>query len=278
MHTLVNLNGTIHRKDEVLLMATNRSFLYGDGIFETIKFTGSQLLWVEDHHERMIKSLNTLGIQIPQGFENSDGFKSSILEILEIGIPATVRATIWRGKDGLYMPELDGDSHFLIQSRPSKFSEYKWIPEPKIIGLLPNIIFSKNPLSGIKSTSASQYVFAARMKEKAIEDELILLNENNNFAEATMANIFLVKDGVFFTPPESEGGIPGILQKNIIRLLHKENWELSTTPLSEKNLYDADEVFLTNVVSGITPISSFNDKKFIHEWTEKLFNKIVNSI
>jgi branched-chain amino acid aminotransferase len=278
MHTLVNLNGTIHRKDEVLLMATNRSFLYGDGIFETIKFTGSQLLWVEDHHERMINSLHALGMQIPQGFENSDGFKSSILEILEYGIPATIRVTIWRGKDGLYTPDLDAISHFLIQSRISKSSRYIWNSEPKSIGILPNIIYSKNPLSGIKSTSASHYVHAARMKQKAKEDELILLNEYNNFAEATMSNIFLVKNGVFFTPPASEGGIPGILQKNILRLLHKENWGISTTPLSEKNLYEADEVFLTNVVAGIIPISSFKEKKFAHEWTEKIFHKIQNSI
>jgi branched-chain amino acid aminotransferase len=108
-----------------------------------------------------------------------------------------------------------------------------------------------------------------------------LYNSKTNIVVAVSSNVFYVKNGELFTPPVSEGCIDGVMRKQIIRLANEKNIAvISKNPITEKEFYTAEEVFLTNAVSGIRWVISYKDRRFYNKtavkFTEMLNDEIKN--
>jgi branched-chain amino acid aminotransferase len=111
-------------------------------------------------------------------------------------------------------------------------------------------------------------------KEKKLNDCLVL-NSNGNIADSTIANVFIIKDGVVFTPSLSEGCISGVMRRFLIEKLRSTDFELREEALAIKNLEEADEVFLTNAIKGIRWVKQFRYKIYPNINTMKIYEQII---
>ena len=110
-------------------------------------------------------------------------------------------------------------------------------------------------------------------KENKLNDAL-LLNCNNNIADSTIANIFIIKNGVIKTPALTEGCVAGVMRKHIIETLQQQNIEVAETIVNIDDIATADEVFLTNAIKGIMWVRQFGNSNYVNFETSKIFKYI----
>jgi len=267
----VVVNGKCIEKEKASLALDDHSYRYGDGLFETMKFVDGKILFKKYHFERLFSGLNILKFSIPKLFEqNIEADIKSLCSKNKYEKLARVRLSISRGNGGLY--DCDNKLSYLIECWPL---ENKGMNEiGLIIDIYPDARKSVDTFSNLKSANYLPYVMAAVWaKENKLNDALIL-NNKEKICDATIANIFWVKNDKIFTVPLDEGCVDGVMRKNILDI----NKAIIQQPLTEEILLDADEVFLTNVITGIRWVGQFRNKKYSSNTTAKLFAEIVRTI
>jgi branched-chain amino acid aminotransferase len=272
MLNYINYIGKIVEDDKTIINATDHSYRYGDGLFETMKVKRGNILYEEFHFERLFAGLKVLKIK-PGNFFAKEKLVNEILSLckknnrLEL---ARVRLSVSRGGGGLY--DCDDKCSYLIECW--QLDERGFNENGLVIDIFPDAKKSIDSFSNLKSANYLPYVMAAIWaKENKLNDALIL-NSNGRICDATIANIFWVKREKIFTPPLSEGCVAGIVRRKLIEL----NSQISEAILTEESLLDADEVFLTNVITGIRWVKQFRDKTYSNEIASKLFTTFNQTI
>jgi len=252
MSEYVNYNGQVLRKDKINISPDNRSFRYGDGCFETIRLCNGQIPLREFHFERLFSSLKLLKFKLPEYFTPQELPEQITALANKNGhnLSARIRLTIFRGDGGLYDLE-DLTLNYIIQS----FSLMPYGPTLNEKGLV--IDFYKDAIkccdyfSHIKSNNFLPYVMASIWAKENHLDDSLLLNAYGNVADATIANVFIVRNGQLQTPFIADGGINGVMRRYIIKCVKEEGMPFTETSLSPEDILKASEVFLTNAVQGI---------------------------
>ncbi len=256
---MLNYNGKIISKEEVSISPDNRAFKYGDGIFETIKVEHKKVIFAEDHYFRLMASTRMLRMDMAMHF-TLEYFVEEILKLvasLELN-DARIRFSVFRKIGGLYTPDTNG-TDFLIEASELKVA----LKNDYEIELYKDHYVYSGLLSTIKSTNRLINVVANVFRQENDFDNLVLLNEKKQLAEATNGNIFLVKGSTILTPALTEGCIKGIIRKKIIELLQKDpNYTVEETEISPFELQKADEVFVTNAIIGIQPVTKYRRKTY----------------
>ena len=256
---MLNYNGKIISKEEVSISPDNRAFKYGDGIFETIKVEHKKVIFAEDHYFRLMASSRMLRMDMAMHF-TLEYFVEEILKLvasLELN-DARIRFSVFRKIGGLYTPDTN-DTDFLIEASELKVA----LKDDYEIELYKDHYVYSGLLSTIKSTNRLINVVANVFRQENDFDNLVLLNEKKQLAEATNGNIFLVKGLTILTPALTEGCIKGIIRKKIIELLQKDpNYTVEETEISPFELQKADEVFVTNAIIGIQPVTKYRRKTY----------------
>lgn len=278
---MINFNGTIVSHDASLL-TNNRAFLYGDAVFETLKIVDSKVLFLEDHYFRLMSSMRVIRMEIPMNF-TMEYLEELILELViakKIQTSARARITIFRNDGGYYLPKTNTVS-FLVNAEPLLDPLYLLDEKVYIVDLYTDFYIPRQLLSSIKTTNKILNVTASIYADENGLDNCILLNDSKNVVEALQGNIFMLKGAKLVTPPVSEGCLNGIMRKQILSLARKmENLEVVEEIISPFDLQKADELFITNVIKGIQPITKYRKKEFAidlaTELTQKLNEFIVN--
>ncbi len=256
---MLNYNGKIIAISDVTISPDNRAFKYGDGIFETIKVENKKVFFVEDHYFRLMASSRMLRMQLSMDF-TLEYFESEILKIVEASnlVSARVRFSLFRKVGGLYTPT-DNNTDFLIEA--SNLNAV--IKDTYEIELYKDHYVYSGILSTIKSTNRLINVIASIFKDENEYDNCILLNEKKQLVEAANGNIFLVNNDTIATPALTEGCIKGVIRKKIVELVKKDpNLILEERAISPFELQKADEVFITNAIIGIQPVTNYRRKKY----------------
>ena len=260
---MVNFNGNIV-SDDIVLSASNRAFLYGDGVFETVKIVSGRILFLEDHYFRLMSSMRILRMEIPMNF-TMEYFESQILSLAEvIGFydSARARITVYRNGKGYYLPEERGIS-FVVSVDLLADSEYLLNSNSYEVDIYKDFYVTAQLLSSIKSTNKAINITGSIFAYENGLDNCLLLNDSKNVIEALQGNIFMLMDGKLITPPVSEGCLNGVMRKQIIALAKKiENLEVVEEPISPFDLQKAEELFITNVIKGIQPITKYRKKEY----------------
>lgn len=268
---MVNLNGNIV-EDHLKISINNRAFKYGDGLFETIKVLNGKVIFVEDHYFRLMASMRMLRMHISMGL-TLEFFENEILKTVTANklIDARVRLSVYRKDGGLYLPK-NNTAGFLIESHQLIVS----IKEDYEVDLFKDYYVNSGLLSTLKTNNRILNVVASIYADENGYDNCILLNEKKQLVETINANIFLVKDKKIKTPLLSEGCVKGVIRKNIIELIKKEEGlEIMETEISPFELQKADEVFLTNAIVGIQAITKYRKKEFTTEISTYLSDKLA---
>ncbi len=261
--TFVNINGHLTRENKAHIGINNRSFRYGDGFFETIKMVNGRILMAPYHFDRMFDSLDTLQFEVPNFFIPAY-VKQHIHAVAAANhheALARIRVTIYRGNGGLYDPE----NHFpnmLIQSWPLNSSNNQLNENGLVIDVCTTVKKSCDDYSHVKSNNYLGYAMAAMWAKNNRLNDAIVLNHWNRIADATIANVFVVKKGVVTTPPLSEGGINGNLRRHLLSEMRAANLPVQEVPITTEHLHGADEVFLTNAIYGIRWVKQIGNTNY----------------
>ncbi len=274
MTKLICFNGSFIPEGEWMMGTSNRGFRYGDGVFETIRMQSGQLFFVDDHFERLVGGMYTLGLDTT--FLNPIQLCSEMLELCSRlnYEQARVRINIFRNEGGNYRPTTDLCS-YLITADPLENSIYTINEKGLRLGLYSEIRKPVNSLSGIKSSNALLYVLAARYARDNGWDDAVLLNEYGRICEATASNIFLVlPDKRILTPPIAEGILPGVMRKNLIRWMRENGYQVEEAILLTDDFYRADEVFLSNSIQGIRWVIGFRERRYFSSFSRSLVDAL----
>lgn len=279
MHPLCKKhNGFIFMQSSIL--QNNRGFLYGDAVFETVKIIDNKILFSEDHYFRLMASMRILRMEIPMNF-TLDFFENEILSAAQkenCENSARARLTIYRKDGGLYNPE-SNEVDYLINITKIEEPLYKINPGPYEVDIYKDFLITKQLLSTIKSTNKIINITGSIYAKENDLDNCLLLNNDKNIVEALNGNIFMLKDKKLTTPPISEGCLNGIMRKQILSLAKTiEEIEVTEAPISPFDLQKADELFITNMITGIQPITKYRKKEYQTNISEALTLKLNTKI
>lgn len=268
---MINYNGTLYSESDLQLSHTNRAFKYGDGIFETIKIQHNKVVFWEDHYFRLMASMRMLRMKIPMEFT---------LEFLENEILKTakhveanfirVRLNVFRKDGGLYTPSTNEIDYLL------EVAEITSVPKQVYkVDLYKDFYNYSGLLSTVKTTNRMLNTLAGVFAKENDFDNCVLLNEHKNVVEVLNGNIFIIKDNVIKTPPVSDGCIKGIIRKKLIEIIQKHpDYTLEEVSISPFEIQKADEVFITNAIIGIQPVTNYRKKEFSVNVSTKLQNNL----
>ena len=269
---MVNFNGTLveHTANS---LAENRGFLLGDGVFETFKIVNNRILFLEDHYFRLMSSMRILRMEIPMNF-TMEFLEQQIVALVNangVANSARVRMTVFRNSGGFYLPKTNTVS-YLIQSSDLNTTLYQLNADRYEVDLFKDFYVTKQLLSTLKSTNKAVQIVGSIYADENDLQNCLLLNDAKNVVEALNGNLFMLKEGKISTPPLSEGCLNGIVRKQILVLAKKLDIEIVEEVISPFDLQKADELFITNVIFGVQPITRYRKKEFTNSFSLQLID------
>ena len=272
----LNLNGNFVEEKTPVIRADNRAFRYGDGLFETMKVVVGSIRLRELHFERLFKGMEKLEIVL-QGFIKAEMFEEQIFKTIlknRISGPARVRLTIFRGDGGLYDFNATS-SGYVIQVWTLSSSSMMMNSEGLKVGLYEEGKKAIDGLSNLKSNNYLVYAMGAIHAKKNHYNDCIILNSSDRVCDATIANVFYVKEGKIFTPPLSEGCVAGVMRNYLLSRLPEQGYEVIEKETSLEDLANAEEMFFTNAISGLRWVGEFKGKKYDSAIGSKIFQLTI---
>ncbi|MFZ1306664.1 MAG: aminotransferase class IV [Ferruginibacter sp.] len=265
-------NGKLLKPESGIISANSRGLRFGDGLFETIKSINGQLEFIDEHFARLWKGLQVLQFTIPKQF-TPDHLEQEIQTLLKKNGHsklARVRLTVFRGDGGLF-DAADHKPNYLIQSWALPDETGSWNSNGLVLGIYTDVKKSCDILSNLKHNNFLPYALAALHAKKEKCNDAILLNTEGRLCDTSIANIFLIKDEVVYTPALAEGCIAGVMRRNLIEKLTAAGYKLVEGKVTVDELLDAEEVFLTNSIYNLRWVQSIGDKQYTNRQTQKIY-------
>lgn len=263
---------------EVPITVANRSFRYGDGLFETLRLRHGSPVFPGDHLQRLNNGMQILGLSpLPV---NADEINNIILELARQNqlSGARVRIVVFRTGGGTYQP-LSDKPELLITAEAIPADDYVLNTKGLKLGMYQENRKFTGTLGAIKSASALLYVLAGRFARINGFDEALILNQHGRICEAVSSNVFLVMpDGTVRTPSEPEGPLPGVMRRNLISIMNEASIPVVEEQITEADILQAEEVFLTNSVQGLQWVLSYRNRRYYHSTTKKLYNSLLQKL
>jgi 4-amino-4-deoxychorismate lyase len=246
----------------------NRSFMYGDSIFETMILKNGKIKYLDDHLERLFHGLKVLDIMLPARFTGTflNESAAALAQLNDHTSYARIKLQVWRKSGGLIIPA-EQEGVFVITA--SNLTPPDSIKEA--VAFFDGVRLSYTPYSAYKTGNMLPYILAGIQLKKTGKDDLILFNNHDAVTECVYSNIFWVKDHTVYTPTIDCGCIAGIMRKQIIRFLKEKNIPVYEGKFGRAELLSADLAFTSNV-SGIAVIANIGNKKM------QLSNALVEEI
>lgn len=278
----IHLNGRLVPAKEALISVFDHGFLYGDGIYETMRVYDGVTFMLDEHMQRLYRSASMIGLTIPV---DVDSLKIRVYDTLIANSlrDAFVRLTVSRGYGPIGIdPDLCPNPTIVIiaeEMREYPKSFYESGISLIISQTRRNIKEALNPQ--IKSLNFLNNILAKiEAKKKGVYDA-IMLNVYGMLAESTISNIFFYKENVLCTPSLDCGILDGITRSIVIKIAKRDGIEVNEGKFTREDLYSAEEVFITNTTLEVMPVSKVDDKEFpvgnITRLLHKAYREEVNA-
>jgi branched-chain amino acid aminotransferase len=264
--------------NEPVLMASNRGYRYGDGLFETMKVVNGNIALNQFHFERLFSGLSLLKFEIPKLF-TVEKLQQEIMHLSrknECKKLARVRLSVFRGNGGLY--DEDKTLQYIIECWPLNEAVTKLNENGLVIDVYPDAEKSCDKFSNLKSANFLPYSMAAQYARENKLNDCLVLNNSGGIADSTIANLFIIKNEIILTPGLEEGCVSGVMRRYLIEKLQTSGYELREEALTVSNLKAADEIFLTNAINGIRWVKQFRDTMYTNHHAARIFNQFVQTI
>lgn len=244
------LNDQIVEQDQAVLSVTDGGFLYGMGLFETLRADHGHVFALSDHLDRLLTSAAKLSIPC---LHDRPWFEKAIYRVLQANelTDARMRLTMTSGpirQDDNPQPTV------LITAAP--LQPYPREYYEKGIGVILSD-YRQNPADptvGHKTTSYCSRLLALQAAHRKNATEALWFTTDNHLAEGCISNVFLVKNSAISTPSLDTPVLPGIARKHLCRIAGEHTISLTESRLTIQHLLSADEVFISNVIMGVMPV------------------------
>ena len=274
---MINLNGKLFSASDVSISPYNRGLLYGDAVFETLRISSGKILFWEDHYLRLMASMRILRMEIPMDF-TMEYLQEQVLNTASasFGNAAALksRITVFRNEGGLYTPDELSVSYIITVGELD--TPFYLINQQEFeVELFKDHYVNSGLLSTIKSNNKIVHVLGGIYAKENGYQNCLLLNEHKMVVEALNGNLFLVSGKTIKTPPITDGCLRGIIRKQLLDLAKQlPEYTFVEETISPFELQKADELFITNVASGIQPITKYRKKVYQTEVAKELITKL----
>jgi branched-chain amino acid aminotransferase len=241
------------------------------GLIETIKVVNGRLVFKNLHVKRLYNSLKAINVDESEYKVEDRMLRLLKYECIEKGLKNfRLRLEVQKNRAHEYMPEISA-LKWNCTLRPLESVRYVWYDAGLKITLLPKHKKPIDNFANLKHTDRAIYDAALKYAREHDFEDAIVLNENNTVADASIYNVFIVKDGIIYTPPLSDAPVAGVLRELLLTRL--PDTRIIEQSISIQDLYTADEIFLTNVIRGIRWVKSFDEKWLANTRTKQLFEE-----
>lgn len=270
------LNGKMLRADKPVLMFSNRAFRYGDALFETMRVQDGAVVLSEYHFERLFSGLRLLKFKGISSFspKKITGLISDLCKQNRCNDLARVRLTVFRGNGGL--KDKEENLQFLVECTSLNKSVIQFNKKGFRLGLYADAKKNCDIFSNLKSANYLPYILANQFARTKKIDDCLVCNVKGNIADATITNIFLIKEKMIITPALTEGCVSGVMRRYLLnQLRNSENYEVREGVVTINDMKDFDEVFLTNSIYGVRWVRQFENKIYSSVQVSKIYNEFI---
>lgn len=278
MNIIIN-NGIEKQANLPFLKTDNRLFKFGDGLFESIRIIDGKPVNLENHMIRLFSGMALIKIDIPINY-SLEYFEKQILILCSknnITKGGVVRLSIYRDAPGNYYPT-ENTAGYVLEIKEYQDNKFTLNQEGLSIDVYEDIKKSYNAYSAFKTANAMLYILATLYAKENDLDDILLLNEKENIIEGSSSNVFIVSNGVLYTPPVADGCVGGTMRMFLINSAIEEGIKVYETSLTPQNFLAADEILYTNAVKGIQWVSSYKSKRYFNDVAKKLTDLINRKV
>jgi len=260
MAEIIYLNGRLVPRSKAKLSPLDHGFLYGYGLFETVRAYQGHIFRLDRHLSRLRRSAESIGLAKKLTSFDLEAAFTKILDANKLK-DARLRLTVSAGEGDMAPdPSTCPNPTVLITARdlvPLPPEKYESGFKAALSSLRRN---SQSPLSRLKSTCYMENILARMAARAAGCDEAILLNEQGYLAEGSTTNIFLASNGELITPSLESGVLPGITREAVLEIARASNIKTLERQVELKELIEAEEAFITNSILELMPLTWFEGK------------------
>ena len=246
--TFCYVNGQIIDSHLASISVFDHGFTVADGVFETLKLNSGKVFALDRHLDRLEQSCLGLGITCPSR-EMLTKAVSEVCALNDSIANGRLRITVTSGSGPLGSDRHQSQPTLVISVAP----QAQW-PSTAQLLIMPWARNETSPLVSVKTTSYAENVHALAVAKSFDFSEAIFLNNQGKVTEGTGSNIFLVKDRVIFTPDITSGLLQGVT-RNLVLEWAVAKFEIRESALSEEDLFNADEIFITSTTRDVQPVS-----------------------
>lgn len=246
----------INGQPETTIPVSDRGLQYGDGLFETLAFRNGELEFLDQHISRLQTGCERLNLH----FTQLTSLKAELAMLCaQTPVDSVIKVILTRGSGGRgYKAPAQNEAIRILSSHP--LPDYPPSYQSGVKVRICEHRLGLNPaLAGIKHLNRLEQVLARSEWDDTAISEGLMLDYDNNLVEGTMSNLFIVKNQQLLTPTLTQAGIAGIMRAEILKLADKIGIMATEQALSIEHLLGADEVFVSNSIIGIWPVTELAD-------------------
>jgi branched-chain amino acid aminotransferase len=249
-------------RSQATIHVDDRAHRFGDGFFESIRIANGKPQFLKGHFIRIEETIKALKIKpLDFSLERLETEINGLLQRNAVFEGGRMRITFYRKSKGFYLPK-ENDLDYMIEVEAIPQNQFELNPTGKIIDLYTDVKKDPNRFAGFKTLNAQLYVMASLFAEEKNWDDALIQNTKQAIIEATASNLFLVSNGVLYTPALTDGPIGGTMRMNIINIALENKFKVYECTINPQNLLTADEVFLTNAIRGVEWVASYRSKPY----------------
>ncbi|MCB0703654.1 MAG: aminotransferase class IV [Saprospiraceae bacterium] len=241
-------NGRLVSRNQPLFSSGNRSFRYGDGLFESMRYAKGQIYWLDRHIRRLQEGMHFLGLESPE-ILSADYLAAQIAK-LELSGPSRLRLSVFRSGGGTYQPQTDS-FEYLIEADSLPTPWYSTNAKGLVCGIFRALKLSGNLLENIKSSNRLTQVLASRYAGKNQLDDMLIQHQSGTLAEGTASNLFLFRGKQLITPALNSGCLAGVMRSLVMEIGEELGYEIVEAAILPQRLAEFDFAWLTNSIQGI---------------------------
>lgn len=256
MGTTVNVNGRITGERDAVISVFDHGFLYGEGVYETMRTYNRRIFLYDRHMRRLRRSASMIALDLPFTDEEMAARIGATIEAARLDGEAYIRLLVTRGVgDITYDPRATPTPSIVIIVKPQidlPPEVYERGVRVVIVSVVRNHPGSVNPM--IKSNNLMNSALAMQEALRSDAFEGVMRNYRGELTECTQSNLFIVRRGAALTPPLEAGLLPGITREFVFELGQTLGIEIREATLHDDDLFGADEAFLTGTTRELVPI------------------------
>jgi len=259
MSELVYYNGILMSEREVAIPLTDRSYLYGEGLFETMKATRGFIPFLQEHFDRLIQGVEKFKfpLSISPAMIEFAVYQTLFHNRLK---EAYIRLTLSRESKEIGDLTPGDKTNLLIVVKPLKKTSLEVLQPGCSVGLSEEFCITPDSFSQFKSTNYLRYLKAAQWAQENSFEEALLKNAHGNLVEASRANLFIHDGETWVTPGLDEGVIPGVTRRVLLALMKENQIPCEVRPVKPEEFATAQQAFLCNALKNIQPIQRVDQR------------------